>query len=212
MDLLAPLLAYALALTIAAVIPGPGIAALVGQALGSGLRPALFFLAGMALGDIAYLTCAVVGLAALVQVFAGALLAIKLLGAAYLLYLAWRFWTSKAGMTRVGTGSRTGPRAFAAGFAVTLGNPKTIIFYMALLPSVLDLRAVGPGTWAALAALTVAVLFATLTPYVLLAHRARRAMATTGALTRLNRWAAGIIGAAGALILGQVVAAATRRT
>ena len=53
MDSFAPLLTYAAALAVAAVIPGPGVAALVGQALGNGLRPALFFLIGITLGDVA---------------------------------------------------------------------------------------------------------------------------------------------------------------
>ena len=52
MDSFAPLVAYAAALAIAAVIPGPGVAALVGQALGRGLRPSLFFLGGIALGEV----------------------------------------------------------------------------------------------------------------------------------------------------------------
>lgn len=70
MDSFAPLLAYTAALAIAAVIPGPGVAALVGQALGNGLRAALFFLGGIALGDVVWLSVAVAGLAALAQVFA----------------------------------------------------------------------------------------------------------------------------------------------
>ena len=65
MDSFAPLVAYAAALAIAAVIPGPGVAALVGQALGRGLRPSLFFLGGIALGDVVWLTVAIAGLAAL---------------------------------------------------------------------------------------------------------------------------------------------------
>ena len=55
MDSFAPLLTYAAALAVAAVIPGPGVAALVGQALGNGLRPALFFLIGITLFGIGLL-------------------------------------------------------------------------------------------------------------------------------------------------------------
>lgn len=213
MDTLAPFLAYAAALSIAAIIPGPGIAGLVGQSLGSGLRASLFFLAGMALGDVVYLTVAVAGLAALAQVFAGAMLVVKLLGGAYLVYLGIRFWTSRAGLTNVhAIPKRTGIKAFLAGFAVTLGNPKTIVFYLALLPTVLDLDRVGPSEWVALSALTLMVLFCTLTPYALLAARARSVLIQRGTLVYLNRIAASIIGGAGALILGQAAVAALRRT
>lgn len=212
MDSIAPLIAYAIALSIAAIIPGPGIAALVGQSLGGGLRASMFFLAGIALGDIVYLSVAVAGLAAIAQIFAGAFLVIKVLGGVYLIYLAYKFWTSKAGLTRVDdVKNRKSLKAFLAGFAVTLGNPKTIVFYLALLPNVLDLKTVGPSEWVTLSAVTIGVLFATVTPYALLAHKARGMMARSDALVKLNRIAASIIGGAGVTILGQAAAAATRR-
>lgn len=212
MDSLAPLFAYTAALAIAAVIPGPGVAALVGQALGNGLRSALFFLGGIALGDVIWLTVAVAGLAALVQVFAGALLVVKILGGGYLVYLAWKFWTSEGGLIRAqGTQGASGIRSFLAGFTLTLGNPKTIIFYMAILPSVLDLRQVHLTEWSLMAVLTALVLIAVLSPYAVLAAKARGMMKSNKALLRLNRAAAGIIGAAGVLILGQAAQALTRR-
>lgn len=212
MESIAPLLAYAAALSIAAAIPGPGIAALVGQSLGNGLRASLFFLGGMALGDIVYLSVAVAGLAAIAQIFAGAFLIIKICGGIYLVYLAWKFWTNKAGLTRVNDMSRRkGLKAMVAGFTVTLGNPKVVVFYLALLPTVLDLKTVGPSQWVALCGLTTAVLFAALSPYAVLASKARGMMRRSGALVRLNRIAAGIIGAAGVLILGQAAAAVARR-
>ncbi|MAU95369.1 MAG: lysine transporter LysE [Fulvimarina sp.] len=209
---LTPFLAYAAALGIAAFIPGPGVAGLVGQSLGNGLRAALFFLAGIALGDVVYLTVAVAGLAALAELFAEALLVVKILGGAYLVYLAVLFWRSEGGLARIeASRERSGRKAFLAGFAVTLGNPKTIVFYLALLPSVLDLRAVGIGQWSVLAPLTVLVLFAVLSPYALLGAKARGLMMRPQAVRRLERVAGGVIGGAGALILGEAAVAAWRR-
>ena len=77
MDIIAPFIAYAAALAVAAAIPGPGVAALVGQSLGGSMRASLFFLLGMSLGDVTYLTVAIVGLAAIAEAWAGALLVIK---------------------------------------------------------------------------------------------------------------------------------------
>ncbi len=210
--MLASLLAYSAALGLAAAIPGPGVAALVGQSMGGGLRAALFLLAGIALGDVVYLTVAVAGLSAIAQAFSGVFLAVKFLGGLYLLYLAAKLWTSRAGMAEVGAGrKRTDLGAFLSGFSVTMGNPKTIIFYLALLPTVLDLHSVGLGKWALLALVTVAVLFATLAPYAVLASRARSLMKRPAAVMRLNRFAAGIIGGTGALILGQAATTLVRR-
>ena len=54
----------------------------------------MFFLGGIVLGDLTYLTFAVGGLAVLAQTFASAFIVLKLAGAGYLIYLAWRIWTS----------------------------------------------------------------------------------------------------------------------
>ena len=212
MDMLAPLLTYSAALAIAAVIPGPGVAALVGQSLGGNLRSAFAFLAGLALGDVTYLCVAVAGLAAIAKLFAGVFIVIKCLSGLYLLYIAYSFWMSRAGLTKVqSTRERSGFRAFAAGYAITLSNPKTIVFYLALLPSVLDLGRVNAVEWAALSILTVLILFIVLTPYAVLANRARAMMTRPAALVRLNRVAASIIGVAGGMILGEAARQVFRR-
>lgn len=205
---IAPYLTYATALAIAAVIPGPGVAALIGQSLGGPLRTALFFLGGIILGDIAYLTIAVAGLAALTTLIPSAFIAIKLASGAYLLFIGYTFWTSKAGLTKIQSAApKSDLKTLIAGLILTLGNPKTIVFYLALLPSVMDLRAVHPSGWAILAAVTALVLAATLSPYALLANRARKAMTNPKTLTRLNQAAALVIGGAGGVIFVQAVAA-----
>lgn len=213
METLTPYFAYVAALGLAAVIPGPGIAALVGQALGGNQRASALFLAGIALGDVTYLTIAVIGLAAIAKTFASAFIVIKFLGAAYLLYLAVLFWTSDVGLTKVQRSeTRSGSGSFIAGYFVTLGNPKTIVFYLALLPTVLDLNNVHFFEWAVLAVLTVIVIFAGLAPYAVLATKARKMMTQPKALKRLNRFASAFIGGAGVLILAEAASAALRRT
>src|SRR3954464_5515910 len=90
---LAGLLVFASALFIAAASPGPGIAAIVARVLGRGTRGARAYTAGVALGDVVWLTVAILGLSALAQAFHGVFEIVKYAGAAYLLYLAWRLWT-----------------------------------------------------------------------------------------------------------------------
>ena len=127
---LSSFLAYTLALGIAAAIPGPGIAALVGRALGTGFRRTMPMLTGLVLGDLVYLTFAILGLALLAHTFQTAFMAVRIAGALYLLWLAWKFWTAGLTPEKVerSPGRRDGLMSFAAGFAVTLGNPKTIVF------------------------------------------------------------------------------------
>lgn len=196
-------LAYALALGIAAAIPGPGVAALVGRALGTGFARSVPMLLGLAVGDVIYLTLAIAGLAFIAKAFATAFLVIKLAGAAYLLWLAWRFWTQGIAIQQVekSAGRRDGIASFLAGLAVTLGNPKTIVFYMAILPAVMDLGAVTLAGYGVLVLLTFLVLFAVLLPYIALAARARMVFTDPRALRRLNRSAAlAMTGAAGWIV------------
>jgi threonine/homoserine/homoserine lactone efflux protein len=184
--------AYALALSIAAAIPGPGVAALVGRALGTGARRTMPMLFGLAAGDAVFLTLAIAGLALIAKTFATAFLAIRIAGACYLLFLAYKFWTSGIHVQEItkSPGKREGIASFLAGFAVTMGNPKTIVFYMAILPAVMDLGTVDFSGYLVLVILTFLVLFVVLTPYVLLASKARTAFTDPIALKRLNRFAA----------------------
>jgi len=196
---------YAVALAIAAAIPGPGIAACVGKALGSGFRPAFFFMNGLVLGDLFYLTLAVLGLAALATAFSGIFFVFKLIGAAYLIYLAVSFW--RAGIDPETVSARKGNGVLASvmgGFTVTLSNPKTIIFYMALLPTVVDLTAITPGDYGVLAAVTIVVLYLVVLPYITLAAKARDFLRNPRALKVLNRGAAAAMaGAAAYLVVKQ---------
>lgn len=213
MENFTPMLTYAIALAIAAAIPGPGIAAVVGQSLGNGFRASFALSAGIAVGDIVYLTAAVAGLTAVTTLFSGAFLAIKMIGGLYLVYLAYRFWTNEAGLTTERLSRpRSNVKSFLAGLAVTIGNPKTIVFYLALLPTVLKLEDVTFARWMELCAITVIVLFIVLTPYAYFAAKARGMMKSVRALRILNRSAAAIIGGAGATILGQATIELARRS
>lgn len=200
---IASFLAYGVALAIAAAIPGPGVTALVGRALGTGFRRTLPMLTGLVLGDLTYLFLAVAGLAVVAKAFAGVFLAVKFAGALYLAWLAWKFWTAGIDITEVqaSKGRREGFASFLAGLTLTLGNPKTIVFYLALVPAVIDIHAVDAASFAALAAITVLVLYVVLLPYVALASRARLAMRDARALRVVNRLAAvAMAGTAGWII------------
>jgi threonine/homoserine/homoserine lactone efflux protein len=199
---LAGFIAYSGALALAAAIPGPGVTALVARALGSGFRSALYMSLGLVLGDLVYLTAVVLGLAIVAQTFGMVFLAVKWAGIAYLGWLAWTFWTS--GMTAGHVEARKDKDGFAAGvlagLTLTLGNPKTMIFYLAITPTIVDLRTVTSAEYGMLALLTVVVLLVVLVPYLALAAKARWFLRTPRALKALNRTAAAFMAGAAAAI------------
>jgi threonine/homoserine/homoserine lactone efflux protein len=202
---LSALLVFALALVVNAGSPGPSVAALVARVLTNGLRDALPFLAAMWLGEALWLTLAAGGLAVVAQTFGAVFVALKYLGAAYLLFLAWRMWTAPADPAEDArpAGRRPGQRPwrmFAAGLLVTLGNPKIMVFYVALLPTIVDLGRLDLAGWAALTATMLAVLAAVDLGWSLLAARARRLLRTPGAVRAANRAGASAMAGAAAAI------------
>ncbi|MBB3612176.1 LysE family translocator [Rhizobium sp. BK602] len=198
---LAALLAYSGALFIAAAIPGPGITAIVARALGSGFRETFFMGLGLVLGDMTYLTAVVLGLAFVAQTFTEIFIAIKIAGVLYLGYIAWKLWTAGLISTDVSAKKSTSPgMSFLSGLLVTLGNPKTMLFYVALVPTLIDLDSIGLPDYALLLAATFVVLLAVLIPYMLLASRARSFLKKPRALQVLNRAAAGILAGTAAFI------------
>ncbi len=186
---LTSLIVFTGALIVAAASPGPAIAAIIARVLGKGLDGAFAFVAGIAVGDVVWLTFAVAGLAVLAHNFATVFIVIKYLGAAYLLYLAWKLWTSPARATNIEAAPvRDKPlRLFLGGLALTMGNPKTMVFYLALLPNIIDIAAVRPLGYLELVAVILGVLGIVLGGYALLAARARRLFASTRAMKAINR-------------------------
>ncbi|CAG9210693.1 Lysine transporter LysE [Paraburkholderia tropica] len=183
--------AFALALALIAGMPGPSVAALVARVLTSGFRDVLPFLAAMWIGEAIWLTCAVAGLAALAQTFALGFLALKIAGVGYLLFLAVKMWRAPAELQAESLPERRSPlRMFLAGMAVTLGNPKIMIFYMALLPTMVDLSRVGVLAWSELVLTMLAVLIAIDLSWALFATRARRLLTSRRMVRTANRGSA----------------------
>jgi threonine/homoserine/homoserine lactone efflux protein len=191
---IASLLTYATALFIAAAIPGPGMTAIVARALGSGFRPTFFMGLGLILGDICYLSAVVLGLAYIAQTFVTAFLVLKFAGVIYLTYIAWKLWTAGLLPQDIEARKVAGVGAsFLSGLFVTLGNPKTMLFYIALVPTLIPLKEIGMRDFAVLVCTTFVVLMSVLIPYILLAAKARLLLKKPAALKALNRSAAGIL-------------------
>ncbi|MCJ2142700.1 LysE family translocator [Methylobacterium sp. E-066] len=194
---LAGFFTYALALGIAAAVPGPGIIALVARALSSGFRAAMAFSVGLILGDLIFLSAAVFGLALIAETLGEVFVVVRLCAGLYLAYLAVRLWRSAGKTDRIEGGHADRPFAsFIAGITVTLANPKTIVFYLAVLPTIVDLRTVTAGDFGVLVGLTALVLAAVVTPYAALAARARNSLRKPVFRARLNRGAAAIMAGA----------------
>lgn len=198
---LSSLLLFAGVYFLAVASPGPAIAALVARALATGFRRSLPFAAGIVAGDLIWLSLTAFGLAVLMQSFHGLFVAIKYAGCAYLIYLAYRLWTAPAEAPPApATASGEGLRLFLGGIALTLGNPKVMVFFLSILPLVVDLKAMTPLAFAETAMLTVLIIGVTMLTYAYAADRARRLVASPRALRRINRLTGGVMAGAAAAI------------
>jgi threonine/homoserine/homoserine lactone efflux protein len=166
-------LAFTAASAALLVIPGPTILLVVSYALGQGWRSALPMAVGVALGDFTAMTLSILGVGALLATSATVFTLLKWVGAAYLVWLGIKLW--QAGGTLDGT-----PRTNAASalkmlghaWVVTALNPKSITFFVAFLPQFLDPRA---DFWAQMLVVEttfLALAFANVLGYALVATRA----------------------------------------
>jgi threonine/homoserine/homoserine lactone efflux protein len=198
---IASLLLFAGALVVAAGSPGPSIAALVARVLTGGWRGVLPFIAAMWIGEAIWLSLAVWGLAAIAESLHLLFLVIKYLGAAYLLYLAWRMWFAPVQLREDALPqARSAGKLFAAGMAVTLGNPKIMVFYLALLPAIIDLKAVTLVGWLELTATMLIVLATIDLAWAGVAAQARRVLRSPRAVRAANRASATVMAGAAAAI------------
>jgi len=199
------LLTFCAVYALAVATPGLGVAAIIARSLAHGYRGSLAFLAGFVIGDLAWFAIAATGLAALAKTAAAVFVAIKWAGVAYLLYLAWKLWTAPAQSVAVegGDSRQHGWRAFVASLMLTLANPKAILFFLALLPTVVDLTTMNALTFVEITAAIVIVQPIVLFSYVFLAARARAMFTTPNAVRRLNR-------SSGVAMAGAAVVVATR--
>ncbi|WP_246795350.1 LysE family translocator [Burkholderia perseverans] len=202
------LLVLAVALVVTTGSPGPSVAALVARVMTEGLREVLPFLAAMWLGEALRLTCAVAGLSVLARTFALAFLVLKFAGIAYLLWLAVRMWFAPVVVQDRALPRGQSPlRRFAAGLTVTPGNPKFMVFSLALLPTLVDLSRTGPLAWFELTLTMLVMLMVLLAVdfgWALLAVRARRLLRSRRAVRIANRTSA-------TMMAGTAAVMATRR-
>jgi threonine/homoserine/homoserine lactone efflux protein len=203
------LLSFTVAICIAAAIPGPTIVTLVARVLARGRVGAGAFVTGLILGDLFWLACSVFGAVTLATEAHQVMVALKFIGAAYLVYLAFKLWTApakaldEAAPDRPSGPRSTGWRAVFGGIAMGLSNPKTMLFYLALVPNLVDMARLNAAGFATLCGVVTVVLTIILASYVGLAGRARHLFRSARAMRRINR-------GSGVIIAGTALVVATR--
>lgn len=131
-----------LLMVILATIPGASVALVVTRSATLGVAYGIAVSAGIVLGDLVFILLALLGLSAVAETMGSMFTVIKYLGATYLLWLGFTLLTSKStNIIKVNKvkEKRNLVASLLAGFILTLGDIKAIVFYVSLFPIFIDL-------------------------------------------------------------------------
>jgi threonine/homoserine/homoserine lactone efflux protein len=129
------------AAVILALTPGPGIMYVMARTLSGGARDGIASVLGTAIGGFIHVAVAAVGLSALLAASAKAFLAIKYVGALYLLYLGVRAIVTARRKSEIPVVvAHGGRKAFVEGILTEALNVKTALFFLAFIPQFIDHR------------------------------------------------------------------------
>lgn len=195
------LFAFASALFIIAISPGSNVIALSARVINGGVGSVLPFLIATWIGEILWLTGAFFGLALVAETFQSFFSVLTYIGAAYLLWLAWSMWNEKPDPQSADLPNRSGLWGmFGAGLAVSLGNPKIMVFYLALFPSLINLENATLADWVILSSVALVAIALADMIWMLSAHGARQLLRTPRAMRTVNRMGATAMGSAAVII------------
>lgn len=199
----ADLALYTLALVVLAVTPGPVMAAIIARALSGQSRSALPLAFGVVFGDLLWPLLAIFGLAAIATIYGEIMQLLRLVGAAILIWMGWRLVAKRRGGAIAPDPMlmhRDSGRAFMAGLFVGLGNPKTILFFMGLLPGFFHIPSLTLMDIAVIVLMSGFVLLLGNILWGIGAHHARLLLSTPRLRARVDRISGGTLIGAGAYI------------
>lgn len=125
------------------LIPGPAVLYIVARSASQGRRAGLVSVAGIHVGTLVHIAAAVLGLSAVIVASSTAFSAIKLAGAAYLVYIGISTLRQRGGFADTIGEQRTRStrRVFTDGVVLNILNPKTAVFFLAFVPQFVDVDA-----------------------------------------------------------------------
>jgi len=133
-------LAYTLVTTTFLLIPGPTIILVISYSLLRGRQAVIALVLGVGLGDLTAMSLSFLGVGVLLQTVATAFYLIKWLGAAYLIWLGIKMWSSASEFTDLDKKNRSHAwrEIFNSAYITTALNPKSIVFFLAFIPQFIE--------------------------------------------------------------------------
>lgn len=191
----ATLIVFSGAALLLLLIPGPAVLYIVARGASQGRRAGLVSVAGIHVGTLVHIGAAVLGLSALIVASATAFTAIKLAGAAYLIYLGVTALLRRGSRNGLRTEEplRSEQRIFVDGIVLNILNPKTAVFFLAFVPQFVDVDASNTTTQLIALGMTFILLgLVTDSVYALAAGWIGTRLRTSPSASRRSETAAGV--------------------
>jgi threonine/homoserine/homoserine lactone efflux protein len=187
-----------------AIIPGPGVIAVVARTVASGLIHGIVTVIGIVVGDYIFILLAVFGLSALTETMGSLFVLVKYLGGVYLIWLGIGLWRTKSKTVEVdGIQESSWLSNFQCGLFITLGEPKAIFFYISFLPAFLDLSRISIiDTLIIMISATIVVSGASLT-YAYMVDKARLLLKSDRAKKGINIIAGSVMMGTGIFLMAK---------
>ncbi|MEX0953588.1 MAG: LysE family translocator [Rhizobiaceae bacterium] len=139
------LLPFALACFVIVVVPGPSVTVIIANSMRHGTRAGLLNVLGTQIGIATMIAVLALGLSAVVALMGSLFDVLRLIGAAYLVWLGVRMWMSGGRLGKSEATARPGGSFVLQGFIVVWSNPKALLFFGAFLPQFID--PAGSAAW-----------------------------------------------------------------
>lgn len=187
---------------VAIISPGPGILLAISNSIRFGMQKVVLSSLGNISGLLILSTAAIFGLGGILKTSTTLFLIIKVVGAAYLIYLGVRQWRSKANFFKeAGESSdlavKSNKRVYIEGFLVAITNPKAILFFTALFPQFINTQTALVPQFSIMTVTFMTMSFLILVSYGLMANKAKRWFSTGQRIKWFNRVLGGLFASIG---------------
>jgi threonine/homoserine/homoserine lactone efflux protein len=190
------------AMVVLALLPSMSVMTVLARSASLGFRHGAVTSLGIVAGDLVYILLAIYGLSVLTTTLGGLVVVIKYLGAAYLIGLGIVLWRTKPRGLEIQQASETALlSSFLAGFLLTLGDQKAILFYLSFFPAFVDLSALTPMDTGLVVAIALTAVGGVKLGYALLADQGRTLLPNGKANRWVSRLAGSIMIAVGIVVL-----------
>jgi threonine/homoserine/homoserine lactone efflux protein len=198
------LISFLIGMIVLAATPGPGVFGSMAKAAAEGFKMSLFFIGGLVLGDSILLALALLGLSAIAKLMGGMFLVIKIAGGLYLTYLGVRMFrsTSISGQTQTEKKENKWQTCLS-GILLSLGNPKPILFYASVLPTIINFNDVRLSDAVLMMVLIGLVSFTVVGTYSYIASLTHKIQMSEVMQKRINQIAGFIMAAVGVFVIIQ---------